>query len=227
MSPPPKLIDGSGLFAGLLFHPLVPSLFETSKYLVRDFTSGVEGLPTLEEAGVAHDVGRYNERRRSMYATDLFGSADPWSESGNRDIHIGIDVGGPPGTPIFCVTDCKIHSCGYNEADGDYGHVIVTESELNGHRVFMLHGHLSAESTAGKKSGDKLSRGDWLGSFGAKHENGGWHPHVHFQLSLVEPATHDMPGVVSSAQHAEALATYPDPRQVLGPLYEGDGLFEA
>ena len=50
---------------------------------------------------------------------------------------------------------------------------------------------------------------------------------VHFQLSLLEPPTHDMPGVVSDSQHAEALRTYPDPRDVLGVLYEGDGLFEA
>ena len=36
-----------------------------------------------------------------------------------------------------------------------------------------------------------------------------------------------MPGVVASSQHAESLSIYPDPRMVLGPLYEGDGLFEA
>jgi len=35
-----------------------------------------------------------------------------------------------------------------------------------------------------------------------------------------------MPGVVADAQHASALQDYPDPRAVLGPLYEGDGLFE-
>jgi hypothetical protein len=36
-----------------------------------------------------------------------------------------------------------------------------------------------------------------------------------------------MPGVVSTVQHANALRTFPDPRLVLGQLYEGDGLFEA
>ena len=57
-------------------------------------------------------------------------------------------------------------------------------------------------------------------------ENGGWPPHVHFQLALSEPTTHDMPGVVATSQHAAALDEYPDPRMVLGPLYEGQGLFE-
>ena len=49
---------------------------------------------------------------------------------------------------------------------------------------------------------------------------------MHFQLSLEEPETHDMPGVVTTSQHAEALKTYPDPRMAVGLLYDGDGLFE-
>ena len=91
------------------------------------------------------------------------------------------------------------------------------------HRLF---GHLDAASVAFKRVGQVVERGERLGSFGAEHENGGWAPHVHFQVSLIPPATHDMPGVVSSAQHAQALDRYPDPRTMLGPLYEGDGLFE-
>jgi hypothetical protein len=83
-------IAGSGLFAGLRFAPLVPALF-SSPFLVRDFTAGLEGLPSLAEAGYAHDVGRYNERRRSMYTTDLF-DVDPQggtSAVSSRDIHVG------------------------------------------------------------------------------------------------------------------------------------------
>ena len=212
---------GSGLFAGLHFAPLVPSL-SSAPYLVRDFTKGLEGLPTLAEAGYVHDVGRYNERRRAMYTSDLFGSADPWADT-VRDIHIGVDVGGSVGTELHCVTDCKIHAVGYNPAALDYGNVIVTEQTLNGVRVWMLYGHLSAKSIEGKKPGDSIARGSVIGWIGDKHENGGWPPHVHFQLSLDEPATHDMPGVVSREQHEEALRRYPDPRMVLGPLYDGDG----
>ncbi|GIT41297.1 MAG: hypothetical protein Ct9H300mP10_03070 [Methanobacteriota archaeon] len=54
---------------------------------------------------------------------------------------------------------------------------------------------------------------------GDKHENGGWEPHLHFQLSLVEPETHDLPGVVAPEDREQALLDYPDPRLVLGPLY--------
>ena len=54
---------------------------------------------------------------------------------------------------------------------------------------------------------------------GKKEENGGWPPHVHFQLSLVEPKNCDLPGVVSQKDHDIALKLFPDPRLVLGNLY--------
>ena len=55
------LVHGSGLFAGLLFAPLVPDLL-TKPYLVRDFTRGMDGLPELRSTGYAFDVGRYPAR---------------------------------------------------------------------------------------------------------------------------------------------------------------------
>ena len=61
--------------------------------------------------------------------------------------------------------------------------------------------------------------GSILGWLGDRTENGGWNPHVHFQLSLVEPITHDLPGVVSAVDRDWARKNYPDPRLVLGPLY--------
>ena len=104
--------------------------------------------------------------------------------------------------------------------------MLVIEHTLNGRKVWALYGHLSAPSTATKRHGDRVQRGDAIAWIGDKHENGGWPPHVHFQLSLKEPETHDMPGVVTTSQHAEALKTYPDPRMAVGLLYDGDGLFE-
>ena len=87
---------------------------------------------------------------------------------------------------------------------------------------WALAGHLSGASIEGKAPGDRVCAGECLGWIGAEHENGGWPPHVHYQLSLTEPKTHDMPGVVTQAQRAAALREYPDPRMVLGPLYEGE-----
>ena len=66
----------------------------------------------------------------------------------------------------------------------------------------------------------KLKMGDVIGWVGDRTENGGWNPHLHFQLSRVQPTTHDLPGVVSQEDRAWAMTAYPDPRLVLGPLYD-------
>ena len=58
-----------------------------------------------------------------------------------------------------------------------------------------------------------------IGWFGDKSENGGWEPHVHFQLSLERPESCDMPGVVNPEDRDSALMKYPDPRLVLGQIY--------
>ena len=71
----------------------------------------------------------------------------------------------------------------------------------------------------GKKVGEKISKGDVLAWFGDYDENGGWEPHLHFQLSYREPQTHDLPGVVSEEDREKALKDFPDPRLVMGPIY--------
>ena len=82
-----------------------------------------------------------------------------------------------------------------------------------------MYGHLDAASIEGKRIGQKIEAGEVIAWFGDFDENGGWEPHLHFQLSLVEPETHDLPGVVASEDRERALRDYPDPRLVLGPLY--------
>ena len=67
--------------------------------------------------------------------------------------------------------------------------------------------------------GRRFNAGDELGWLGGREENGGWPPHVHFQLCLKRPDTHDLPGVVTRAEREEALRLYPDPRLVLGKLW--------
>jgi len=125
-------VAGSGLFAGLLFHPVIKEL-APGNYLVRDFTNGMDSVAELETTGYAYDVGRYNERRRAMYTTELFGELDPWAakeSAAARDIHIGLDIGGPAGTPVHAFAPGAVHSAGYNPAKGDYGHGAKGRSQL-------------------------------------------------------------------------------------------------
>ena len=94
---------------------------------------------------------------------------------------------------ILLSLDGHILHAGYNAPKGDYGYVIVTshliaDGEGNTLQLYALYGHLSAKSVVGRKQGDTIAAGETLGWIGAEHENGGWSPHVHFQLSLVSQA---------------------------------------
>ena len=216
------------------FHALVD--LPAAKYVhVMDFSMGIvaakRGVPCVLRRLARRPansrcarwyVGRYDEVRRNMYTTEMFENATKAIDgyAGIRDVHIGLDIGGPAGTPVYAPAEGVIQSFGYNPDAGDYGHVIVTEHVIEGVRCWMLFGHLDAASVAFKRVGQVVERGERIGAFGASHENGGWAPHVHFQVSLIPPATHDMPGVVSAAQRDRARLEYPDPRLVAGMLYE-------
>ena len=156
-------------------------------------------------------IGKYDETRPDMYRTPIFG--------GVRNIHVGIDINGPIGTPCMAFIEGKITHFGYNPEPGDYGYVIITKHNISGIDIWALYGHLSSKSIEGKIIGQKVRKGEIIAWFGPENENGGWEPHLHFQLSLLEPKTHDLPGVVSDLERIQALENYPDPRLILGPLY--------
>ena len=166
-------------------------------------------------------IGRYDEVRPGMYLTPLFG--------GERDLHVGIDIGAPAATPVHSFAKGVIHSFGVNAEAGSYGPTIVVEHQLSWpptpeqndpiRKVWALYGHLSTSSLDGLVVGAPVLMGQRIARMGDKQENGGWEPHVHFQLSLIEPEKPDLPGVVRREDRERALRDYPDPRLVLGPLY--------
>jgi len=154
-----------------------------------------------------YTLGRYNEPRPGMYTTDLF-------EEG-RCVHVGVDLGGPVGTPVHAFAHGRVIHAGYNAAPGDYGHVLVLEHDVDQGPLYALYGHLSAATLSQSPEGLEVAAGDVIGWLGGPHENGGWPPHVHFQLARSRPVTHDLPGVVTFAEREAALEAYRDPRTVL------------
>jgi len=186
------------------FHPIVDL---SAGYEVLDLSKGGANGRLTDSLCT---VGRYDEDR-AIYTAALF--------SGGRSVHMGIDIGAPAGTPVFAFERGAVACQGINAADGDYGPTIITQHLIQGRDLWVLHGHLSAESLALRRPGDRIEPGEVLGWLGRPEVNGGWPPHVHIQLSVERPLTHDMPGAVSPAQRAQALVSYPDPRTILGPLY--------
>ena len=202
---PGAVINGVD-FARHRFHPVValPQGYDVNDFTVPEAARSPRTSP--------FDIGRYDEDRL-IYTQDLFGGAEP------RTVHVGLDIGGPAGTEVRAFADGEVIHAGYNRADGDYGHVVVTRHSLDGVDLYALFGHLGRMSLAKSPPGRRFVAGALLGRLGDETENGGWPPHVHVQLAWERPATHDLPGVVSRADRAAALLRFPDPRLVLGPLY--------
>ena len=186
---------------------------------VFDFTLGYDASrPLLKPFG----IGRYDEDRRGMYTSRLFtAEADP------RTIHVGIDIGASEGTPVFAPRPARVWGKAYLDAAGDYGGTLILETEISirnrpGFRpVFMLFGHLSKLSVSRCAVGEEVQQGDLLGWLGGKKENGGWNPHLHWQLSFLEPMKHDLPGAVSKRNHELAKLVFPDPTRLLHRALNG------
>jgi len=151
--------------------------------------------------------GRYMENR-VIYTSPLFtggggggggGGAPgaPGAASEARTWHLGVDLGAPAGTAVLCPLDATVHSWGVNAASLDYGPTVVLRHELpsagadgggGALAVYSLYGHLSldsvllADGAPRLRAGQRVARGERVGSVGASDVNGGWPPHLHFQL---------------------------------------------
>ena len=98
------------------FHPIVKL---PEEYWVFDFTKPTN---TTWQCPFEYQIGRYDEHRPGMYNTELFG--------GERDLHVGLDIGAPIDTPVYAFADGIVFSKGVNLEAGSSGPTIFTEHEL-------------------------------------------------------------------------------------------------
>ena len=213
ISPSKKLKDLTNQYVSRLhilrsksYHPVIK--LPEKDYEVLNFE---KPLPQGYTPTTPYTVGRYDEVRLGMYHDSLF--------EGTRNLHVGIDLGAPVGTPVYSFWEGSIHSVTNHSRKGDYGPTIITKHEIEGIVFYALFGHLSLNSIKGIRVGQVIDKGAELGKVGNERENGHWAPHVHFQISMIEPQNGDMPGVVSSKERERALSIYPDPRIILGQIY--------
>lgn len=170
-----------------------------------DFTKGYDPGRQLH---ASFGIGRYDEDRVGMYESDLFQGQAP---EDRRTIHMGLDIGAMEGTPVFAPSAGTILGTAKRTEAGDYGGTIVLASD----GLFSLLGHLSLASADRWKPGDLVMCGQLLGWLGSKAENGGWNPHLHWQISRLKPLEIDLPGAVSPRNRALARKVFPDPTGLL------------
>jgi 4-aminobutyrate aminotransferase-like enzyme len=170
----------------------------------------------MKEENAAVGIGRYDEVRL-LYTSPLFGSSEiPMDE--RRTIHLGIDLFAAPGTPIQAPLDGAVQAVAINTAPLDYGPlVILRHASGDGQEFFTLYGHLKREAFDALQVGQFIQRGQRFAAIGEAHENGGWAPHVHFQI-IVDLLDHrsDFPGVARASQRSVWTSLSPDPNLLLG-----------
>jgi murein DD-endopeptidase MepM/ murein hydrolase activator NlpD len=158
-------------------------------------------------------AGGYGEDR-GVYSQVLFApeGVEP------RTVHLGIDIFAPAGAEVFTPLNARVHSFQVNDRPGDYGPTIILEhSAAPGLKFHTLYGHLSRDSLKGLTPGAAFMAGERIAQLGTARENGGWPPHLHFQILLdIGSAKGDYPGVCRRSERERWLAICPDPAPLLG-----------
>lgn len=169
----------------------------------------------MRRAGKRAAIGRYDEPRL-LYTSELFVSL---ANDGldRRTLHVGIDVFMEAGSSVLAPLDGVVVGSVDNAGSLNYGPTIILEHAIPGGPTFCtLYGHLSRESVRSLKVGAVVRKGDRIATMGDERVNGGWAPHLHFQIvpDLLH-RTGDFPGVAPVSQRTIWLSLAPDPNLIL------------
>lgn len=174
------------------------------------FEEFVENYFSVNQAKVAY--GGYLEHRNLYKRSTVFKDID----IEERNIHIGLDLWIKAGTAVLAALDGVIHSFQNNLSLGDYGPALILEHEIEGETFYTLYGHLSLESLQGKAEGQKVSKGEVIGTLGAPPVNGDYAPHLHFQIIKdLQGKKGDYPGVCAKSDIDFYKKNCPDPNLLL------------
>jgi hypothetical protein len=100
------------------------------------------------------------------------------AHDGSRLYHGGEDVRASATTPVHAIADGVVR---YSGSDTYYGNVVVVEHTRPDHNSFIsIYGHLSPNGLI--QSGSLVNLQDSLGFVGYPEQNGGYVPHLHFQV---------------------------------------------
>lgn len=133
------------------------------------------------EHDVELGIGPWGEKR-IVYTSNIFESKLITGE--RRVHHLGLDLFMAAGTRVYTPLAAVVRSADIEPHPLGYGCVVVLEHRPEGCPPFLtLWGHMASEAGHRLKPGDRLAAGGLVGEMGPPAENGGWAPHLHFQIS--------------------------------------------
>ena len=180
-------------------------------------------VESLLATGAVGAIGRYDEPRL-LYTSEQFAEVGGLEHAERRTVHLGIDLFQRPGAPVYAPLAGVVHGLADNDAELDYGPTLILRHETDHDEpvvFYTLYGHLDRESLAGKFEGMVVAAGDCIGRLGDVDVNGGWAPHLHFQVLLETLGRYgEFPGVAAPSDRELWTGLCPDPGPLLG-LPEG------
>jgi peptidoglycan LD-endopeptidase LytH len=207
------------------FHPVVPFDPQEDTLVKMDFSIGNKALDNtifsrldlfsqyveerLKEHHARYGIGGYGEHRAVYSMSRVFDAEHEGEEP--RRFHLGQDIWGREGTPVFAPLGGMVHSFAFNDRPGDYGATIILLHQMDGIPFYSLYGHLCVDDLV-LSEGTYINRGQEFGHFGKPHENGHWPPHLHVQIIMdIEMRIGDYPGVCRFSEREKYLSNCPDP----------------
>ena len=207
-----KVVDFDDRLDRLYYFDFTAANTAISPALVSDTTAFTQWVDEqLKAHRSRYGIGGYMEHR-TLYASSALFDTD----NEPRRLHLGIDIWGPAGTPIYSPLPATIHSFNDNNNFGDYGGTIILTHQLSGLTLYSLYGHLSRKSLDRLKVGQTIEINQQIATLGDISENGHWPPHLHFQLMFdMQGCKGDYPGVGQYSKKAQYLENIPDPNLLL------------
>ena len=172
-----------------------------------------------EETGARVAIGEYDEARL-LYTSEMFRTTG-WTGDEWRTIHIGLDLFTGAGCPVRIPIAGRVKSVRNNAGPGDYGPTVIVEHKVRDEQgpfsFCTLYGHLDLDTLTTVFPGQPLPGGTTIGRLGSPAVNGGWSPHLHFQIvaDLLDREG-EFPGVARPAERAVWTSLSPDPHALAG-----------
>jgi murein DD-endopeptidase MepM/ murein hydrolase activator NlpD len=153
--------------------PTFKSLFTSWKKL-DNLADGAIAVPSDKPVRTAEFTSGYGVR------------SDPFN--GGHARHMGIDLAGPMGTPIYATADGIVSEAGWNS--GGYGNLIKLD---HGRGIETRYGHLSAILV---HAGQRVTRGQQIARMGSTGRSTG--SHLHYEVRIDTRAVNPIPFMKSN-----------------------------
>lgn len=140
---------------GVISNSIKPSLDATLKSEAKRLAAFPNGQPLAGKLEVSSEFGL----RPSPF------------ETGDYEIHEGMDLAGPVGEPVLATADGMVAEASY---DSGYGYHVKIKHDSS---YTTLYGHLSQLSVT---SGRRINRGEVVGYLGSTGRSSG--PHLHYGI---------------------------------------------